>query len=303
VVTHARLTVLSTDTLRDERAVTTAIASAATFLLDEFIMSTPQLGGVGRPSVHPGGLLTDQRDAPVVAQHAVTVLGQQDQAARVPRAGRHWNSSTACSGGIAVRARVAMARQRRDFGLRAELAENRRIRRYLLSLLTGRGPAQEVRAFDMEEALRERLADRFREAVDKETTFFRDAPFVVLDARAEAELFSSIRKRCAGRTILLISHRLLTVRDADHIVVLDDGKVVEQGTHDELLARDEHYAHPGRRLPERRPRWTAAGRPSQPTAPVTVGVQRIRHCDMTCGVGRCQRTTTWRSTAEGSRVD
>ncbi|TDV49943.1 ATP-binding cassette domain-containing protein [Actinophytocola oryzae] len=79
--------------------------------------------------------------------------------------------------------------------------------------------------------------------------FFRDSRFVVLDeptaaldARAEADLFSRIRKLYPGRTILLISHRLLTVRDADHIIVLHDGEVVEQGTHDDLMAHGKHYA-------------------------------------------------------------
>jgi ABC-type multidrug transport system fused ATPase/permease subunit len=46
----------------------------------------------------------------------------------------------------------------------------------------------------------------------------------------------------AGRTTIIISHNLLTVRDATQIVVLDHGRVVEHGTHDDLLARGEAYA-------------------------------------------------------------
>jgi len=45
----------------------------------------------------------------------------------------------------------------------------------------------------------------------------------------------------AGRTTILISHRISTVKDADQIVYLKDGRIVEQGTHQALLAREGHY--------------------------------------------------------------
>jgi ATP-binding cassette subfamily B protein len=73
--------------------------------------------------------------------------------------------------------------------------------------------------------------------------FFRGAPLVILDepsasldARAERALFESVRELYRDRTVLLISHRFSTVRTADRIVVLSDGKIVEQGTHAELMA-------------------------------------------------------------------
>ncbi len=79
--------------------------------------------------------------------------------------------------------------------------------------------------------------------------FFRDAEFLVLDeptaaldAKAEHDLFESVRRLCHGRSVLLISHRLSSVRSADRIYVLDGGEVVEQGSHDELMAAGHLYA-------------------------------------------------------------
>jgi ATP-binding cassette subfamily B protein len=69
-----------------------------------------------------------------------------------------------------------------------------------------------------------------------------DEPSAGLDARAEHEIHHRLRDHRAGRTSLLISHRLGTVRDADLIVVLDGGQIVEQGSHEQLLATGGRYA-------------------------------------------------------------
>ncbi|MEO3775222.1 ABC transporter ATP-binding protein [Micromonospora sp. B9E7] len=69
-----------------------------------------------------------------------------------------------------------------------------------------------------------------------------DEPSAGLDAKAEHEIHQRLRTHRAGRTSLLISHRLGTVRDADVIVVLDGGLVAEQGSHDELIALGGRYA-------------------------------------------------------------
>jgi ATP-binding cassette subfamily B protein/ATP-binding cassette subfamily C protein len=79
--------------------------------------------------------------------------------------------------------------------------------------------------------------------------FYRDAPLLIcdeptaaLDARAEHSLFERIRAHADGRTVLLITHRLASVRHADRIYVLDHGRVIEEGDHGTLMELDGLYA-------------------------------------------------------------
>jgi len=69
-----------------------------------------------------------------------------------------------------------------------------------------------------------------------------DEPTAALDARAEYEVFVRFNQLMAGRMAVVISHRFSTVRMADRIVVLGDGRVIEEGTHEELLAREGLYS-------------------------------------------------------------
>ncbi|CAJ0572271.1 unnamed protein product, partial [Mesorhabditis spiculigera] len=64
-----------------------------------------------------------------------------------------------------------------------------------------------------------------------------------LDSQSEAEVMKVLRRNSRNRTTFVVAHRLSTIRDADKILVVDSGRVVESGTHYELMAKDEHYAN------------------------------------------------------------
>jgi subfamily B ATP-binding cassette protein MsbA len=79
--------------------------------------------------------------------------------------------------------------------------------------------------------------------------FLKDAPILLLDeatsaldSESERLVQDAVRKLMRGRTTLVIAHRLSTVRDADRIVVMENGRVVEMGTHEALIARAGTYA-------------------------------------------------------------
>jgi len=69
-----------------------------------------------------------------------------------------------------------------------------------------------------------------------------DEPTSAIDAEAEYEIFNNLEKEYGDKTLILVSHRFSTVRNADRILVVEDGRITESGTHEALLDKGGRYA-------------------------------------------------------------
>jgi ATP-binding cassette subfamily B protein len=73
-----------------------------------------------------------------------------------------------------------------------------------------------------------------------------DDPTAAIDSETEHEIFEALDRAIAGRTTFIVAHRLSTLRRADFIIVMDDGRIVQRGTHDELMQVPGPYLHVAR---------------------------------------------------------
>ena len=95
----------------------------------------------------------------------------------------------------------------------------------------------------------DRLSGGERQRISIARAMLKDAPVVVLDEATaytdpenEAVIEDAVTRLVAGKTLIVIAHRLSTIKDAAHIVIVSDGAIEEEGTHEQLLAADGLYA-------------------------------------------------------------
>jgi ABC-type multidrug transport system fused ATPase/permease subunit len=119
-------------------------------------------------------------------------------------------------------------------------ARDAQIHDFIVSLPEGYDTELEEGGLTLSAGQRQRL-EIARAFVKQAPIVLFDEPTAHLDPESEALLAAAMARLLAGRTAIVISHRLATVRNADLVVVMEHGRIVETGRHDELAARSSRY--------------------------------------------------------------
>jgi ATP-binding cassette, subfamily B, bacterial len=139
-----------------------------------------------------------------------------------------------------VRANIAYGRPHATLGQIEVAARAARAHEFIESLPRGYDTVIGERGLTLSGGQRQRIALARAILYDPRILVLDDATSAI-DARTEAEIHDALREVLAGRTTILVAHRRSTLHLADRVVVVDQGEIVEQGTHDELAARSQLY--------------------------------------------------------------
>ena len=117
---------------------------------------------------------------------------------------------------------------------------NKKVNEYDKGIETALLKIFDENGIDLSGGERQRLA-MARALYQNRNVLVLDEPTAALDALAEEKMYQEFKSMTEGKTSLFISHRLSSTRFCDEIILFDDGKIAEQGSHDELMAKGEKY--------------------------------------------------------------